>query len=135
MKAIALLSLATGSIVPAAFGQADASRLKGAWELVRYDYGGGTKPPGTTEIKLITDHHFVWVNYDAKGKTLGQGGGRYTFNGSQVVEHLDFADKDEKYLLSGKDQVLVITFNNDTFTSIGALSSGQKIVEVWKRLN
>ena len=58
--------------------------------------GDGRKPPGTTEIKLITDQHFVCINYDAMGKTLAEGGGRYTFNGSEAVEHLDYADKDKK---------------------------------------
>ena len=110
-------------------------KLQGAWELVHYEYGGGgKKPSGSKEIKLMTDRHFAWILYDAKGKTLAEGGGTYTFQGNTLIEHLLFADKEDKFLLNNPDQVLTITFEKDGFTSAGTLTNGQKILEAWRRV-
>lgn len=91
-------------------------------------------PTGAKEIKFITDHRFVWVVYDKKGKTLANAGGTYVFSGQSLVEHLEFADSGD-HGLTGKDQPLTIKFEGDTFISFGVLSNGIKIMEKWKRLD
>lgn len=116
-------------------GSGDEINIVGAWEMVSYDYGpSGALPKGSKEIKLLSAHRFIWVLYNSKsGQTLATGGGTYSLVGDSYTEHLDFSDKRAAALI-GKDQRFTLTVSGDRLETVGQLSTGQKIAEVWKRL-
>ena len=128
-----LLAAAWAQVVT---GSGNENKIVGAWEMVSYDYGSnGTLPKGSKEIKLLSAHRFVWVLYNGKsGQTLATGGGTYSLVGDSYAEHLDFSDKRAAALI-GKEQQFTLTTTGDTLKTVGTLSTGEKIAEVWKRLD
>lgn len=111
---------------------ADANQLKGTWELLTYN--NGHRLEGFTAIKIFTDRHFIWSHYDKSGKVLGVAGGTYTVTGNSLVEHVEYTSQEGSALLM-KDQPLTISVQADILTDQGTLSSGNKIIEKWKRLD
>lgn len=138
MKPMLLIALLLTTLLPAQTtdkDKANSQRLLGAWEMVSADYGQGNRPLTNRERKVFTPKHFMWIRFDKNGNTLGEGGGTYLFSGTAMVEHLEFIDKRENFLVD-KDQSLQITFpSEEIFVSSGVLSSGQHISEVWKRID
>ncbi len=118
-----------------ATGSGNETNIVGTWEMMSYDYGpSGALPKGSREVKLLSAHHFVWVLYNSKnGQTLATGGGTYSLVGDSYTEHLDFSDKRAAALI-GKDQRFILTVTGDLLETVGTLSTGEKISEVWKRL-
>lgn len=126
-----LLSIWTATF---ALGQEADHRLLGTWELVSADYGSSNQVLTSKEVKFISKRHFAWIRYDKDGTTMGEGGGTYTASGRVVVEHLDYIDQRESFL-KGQEQKVAITFHGEqVMISSGTLSSGQRITEVWRRL-
>jgi hypothetical protein len=108
------------------------SPLDGTWELV----SGQQLPKGARDIKIISGRHFIFVAYDAeKGKALYTGGGTYILKGSSYTEHVDFASDEISAGIVGKDQQFTVKVDGDTFTQTGTLSNGNRLSEVWKRIN
>jgi len=107
-----------------------ADKIEGQWELV----SGEDMPPGWKEIKLISSGHFIWVMYDAqKKKTAFTGGGTYKIDGDQCTEHLEFMTVPGGDALIDKDQHLTLKLEGSNLIVTGALSSGEKLNETWKR--
>lgn len=70
----------------------------GTWQLASYKYGTNRQdfadfPSGQRRIKLITQTHFAWVQFDTATK-LSQSiaGGSYSLSGDMYTESIDFAD-------------------------------------------
>ena len=111
---------------------ATRSQLDGPWELV----SGQQLPKGVKDIKIISRGHFIFVAYDTeKGKPLYTGGGTFILNGSSYNEHIDFASDEISAGLVGKNQQFTVSMDDDTFTQTGILSNGNRLSEVWKRMN
>jgi len=104
-----------------------ASPITGTWKLI----SGKTIEKGDTVvtdytknrsfIKIINDTHFAFLEHDLKkGKdssaTFVSGGGRYSFAGSQYVEHLEYCS-DRQW--EGNDFTFKAIIRNDTLIQSG----------------
>jgi len=118
--------------------QANNEKIQGAWDLT---HEGVNLSKDESQIKLITRNHFVWVTYDTKTKKARiMGGGTYTLTGDDYVEHVDFLgpvppEADQAFSnLIGKEQRLKVHVNGTRLELSGGLTDGEKIQEVWTRL-
>jgi hypothetical protein len=131
------LMIATGLQAQEGTKKSSGSHL-GTWELASFKYG--TNQPGFTDfpktehrIKLITETHYTWVEYDdATKKVTGSAGGTYSLDGNTYTESKDFGLNMDPYL--GKKHVYSIRVEGDKFFLSGSLSDGLKIEEVWRRV-
>ena len=97
---------------------------------------------GQQLLKIINDSHFAFIRHDLnKGKDTANkifsaGAGRYTLNGDQYTEHLDFFDMRE---WEGHSFNFTVTISNDTLTQKGIekvanLGIDRLIVEKYARV-
>jgi len=126
------------SIVKRGSGPATNSPL-GTWQLASFKYGTNEQsfaevPASQRRIKLITDTHFTWVEFDATArKAQGVAGGAYSLSGDTYTESIDWVDAGmEPYL--GKKHAFTIRVEGDKFFLSGALADGLKIEENWQRV-
>ena len=110
----------------------------GTWQLVSYKYG--TNQPGFTDfpesqrrIKLITDTHFSWVQFDTSTKKVSAtAGGTYSLEGNTYTESIDFGLGLDTYL--GQKHAFTIRVDGEKLFLSGTLADGLKIDEVWQRV-
>jgi hypothetical protein len=55
--------------------------------------------------------------------------------GNSYTEHVDFMNVKEAEKFVGKDQPFTIKLEGDALTLSGTLSNGEKISEIWKRVD
>lgn len=93
-------------------------------------------------IKIINDSHFAFLRHDLnKGKdsaraVYSSGAGRYTLNGDQYTEHLDFCDARD---WEGHVFNFTVTVSNDTLVQQGiekleSLGIDRVIIEKYVRV-
>jgi hypothetical protein len=114
------------------------SAHQGTWKLVSMKYGDATEftnfPDGQQRLKLITQTHFTWVQYDMSTKKVQSvAGGSYTLEGDIYTETIEFAGEGMTTYLGGK-HAFTITINGDKFFLSGQLSDGLKIEEIWQKV-
>ena len=134
---IATLAVAIGLRAQQAPEKSSGSLL-GTWQLASFKYG--TNQPGFTDaskdqcrIKLITETHYTWVEYDvATKKVNGSAGGTYSLNGNTYTESKDFGLGMDRYL--GQKHAYTIQVDGDKLYLSGSLSDGLKIEENWRRV-
>jgi hypothetical protein len=135
--AIAALVVAVGLRAQQESKKTSGSHL-GTWQLASFKYG--TNQPGFTDvpqnerrIKLITETHFTWVEFDATTKKVsGSAGGAYSLSGNTYAESIDFGLGMDTYI--GQKHVFTIRVEGDKFFLSGSLADGLKIEEVWHRV-
>ena len=126
---LATLLCVMGFSIRTAWGGTE-NKIEGQWELL----SGETLPAGFKEIKLISRGHFIWVAYDTdKRKTAYTGGGTYKIDGDHYTEHVEFMTVDGGEALIGKDQSFTVKWEGNNLVVTGALSTGDKMTETWKR--
>jgi hypothetical protein len=129
-------SCATAEKLAGSSGQVNP--IMGTWQLAMYKYGSSASsfikvPAEAGRIKMITDSHFIWVQYNkATGKITGSAGGTYTLTGNSYTESLDFGLGMDTYI--GKDPVYTVKVEGDNLFLSGNLTEGYKIEEVWERV-
>jgi hypothetical protein len=111
----------------------------GTWQLASFKYGTNqqsfAEPPSSQRrIKLITETHFTWVEFDpSTKKAQGMAGGAYLLSGDTYTESIDWADSGmESYL--GKKHAFTIRVEGDRLFLSGTLADGLKIEEIWQRV-
>ena len=110
----------------------------GTWRLASKKYGADQEfsefPPEQRRIKLITETHFTWVQFDtATKKSQGMAGGAYSLSGNTYTESVDWADSGtDSYL--GKKHVFIIRVEGDKMFLSGSLPDGLKLEEIWERV-
>ena len=69
-------------------------------------------------IKIINETHFSFLQHTLRKDTtdFSAGGGRYTLNGNNYTEHLEYCSAKE---WEGHDFSFTITFNGDTLVQSG----------------
>ena len=108
----------------------------GTWQLASFKYG--TNESGFTDfsqsqrrIKLITETHFTWIEFDATSKKVrSTAGGAYSLSGNTYTESIDFGLGMDTYL--GQKHTFTIRVEGDKFFLSGSLADGLKIEEVWQ---
>ena len=87
-----------------------------------------------TEVKFITDGHFLWVLYDKKSDIKTGAGGTYTFENGVYTETILYTLPDMKRF-EKKRAVYNVTFEDDgTMRIEGKLDRKIPVWEVWKRM-
>jgi hypothetical protein len=111
----------------------------GTWQLASCKYGTNqqsfAEPPSSQRrIKLITETHFTWVEFDTTTKKAqGMAGGAYSLSGDTYTESIDWADSGmESYL--EKKHAFTIRVEGDRLLLSGTLADGLKIEEIWQRV-
>ena len=111
----------------------------GTWQLTSYKYGSEqqtftTFPHTQRRLKLITETHFTWVQFDTTTKkSQSMAGGTYSLSGDTYTESIDFADSGMESYLGGKHS-FTIRVEGDKFYLTGSLADGMRIEEVWQRV-
>lgn len=134
---IAALAIAVGLQAQQESKTSGGSYL-GTWQLASFKYG--TNQPGFTDfperqrrIKLITETHFTWVQFDATTRKVNaSAGGTYSLNGNTYTESIDFGLGMDTF--SGEKHAFTIRVEGDKFFLSGSLADGLKIEEVWERV-
>ena len=109
--------------------------IVGTWEMVSGEING--QPEVGKSVKMISAHHFIFVQYDAKTmKTQAAGSGTYTLNGDSYVEHIEFFDivGQDAPKLVGTDAKFTVKVNGDSLTQEG-MAGNFSIKETYKRLD
>jgi hypothetical protein len=144
MKSKSALFVALGLLCLVALGADNKSEsgvnptsLVGTWELVSVKYNDAkdfTAPtPERKSLKFITPTHFLWVWVNPKKRITNSMGGTYKLEGDSYVETVEFAFEGmEAYV--GKQQKFAARLEGDKWIHSGVLSEGQKIEEIWKRV-
>lgn len=118
--------------------EAPKNPLLGSWELVRFKYGDAPDysdfAKGTRRLKLITDTHWSWVQYDTAGlKEVKSGmGGPYTLKGEDYTETAEFATGEMVRFLD-KTHPFKVRVEGDKWFLSGTLANGLRIEEIWQR--
>jgi hypothetical protein len=108
----------------------------GTWQLESFKYGDHGKwtdaPQTLRRLKLITEKHFVWVEYEvSSGKVQSMAGGTFTYNEGAYTETIDYAGEGMTDYL-GKKQSFTIKVEGGKLHQSGQLSDGLKIEEIWR---
>jgi hypothetical protein len=101
--------------------------IGGTWQLISgtlIEKGDTTFTDYTKDlsmIKILNGSHFAFMSHDLKqGKdstaTFSAGGGRYTLNGNQYTEYLEYCNARE---WEGHTFQFTVTIENDTLTQRG----------------
>ena len=101
--------------------------IEGSWQLISgtlIEKGDTTFTDYTKNlsmIKILNGSHFAFMSHDLKqGKdstaTFSAGGGRYTLNGDQYTEYLEYCNARE---WEGHTFQFTVTIENDTLTQRG----------------
>ncbi len=101
--------------------------IEGSWQLISgtlIEKGDTTFTDYTKNlsmIKILNASHFAFISHDLKqGKdstaTFSAGGGRYTLNGDQYTEQLEYCNARE---WEGHSFQFTVTIENDTLTQRG----------------
>jgi len=117
---------------------AKSGSLLGTWELVSYKYGDrkefSDSPKSRRRIKMIMDTHYLWFDIDTSTEEIRIGaGGPYSLIGDTYTESNDFSGEGMK-AYAGTKHTFTVRVESDKFIQSGALSSGLKIEEVWRRI-
>lgn len=108
-------------------------------ELVKIKYGDAPEfsdfPKEHRRLKLITDTHLSWVEYDTVGKkeVKGGAGGPYTLKGEIYTETIEFATGGMVEFLD-KTHPFKIRMEGDKCFVSGTLANGLKIEDIWQRV-
>ncbi len=119
--------------------EAPKNPLLGTWELVRYKYGDEAEysdfPKERRRLKLITDTHWSWVEYDTVGKkeVKGGAGGPYTLKGEIYTETIEFATGGMVGFLDAVHPFKIRVEGDKCFVS-GTLATGLRIEDIWQRV-
>jgi hypothetical protein len=132
-------SLTTGRSTAGDPKKAEASaenKLVGTWKQVKARFGGQEHkiPEGTTQLKHITQTHFMFVDFDKDGKFIDAFGGPYTLKGEKYEETLEYGVGEVFKMLKGKPQSFECKVEGARWYHNGALSNGLTIEEVWERV-
>lgn len=112
--------------------------LAGLWHITERMQEGKLVPihqTGTRKtIKLLTGTRFQWVAIDPGAKQFsGTGGGTYSFSNGKYTENIEFFSRDSSRVgasLSFTDKI-----ENSKWHHTGLSSKGDKIYEVWSKMN
>src|SRR5262249_23487373 len=136
-----IIAAAVLVIATIVWGQSKTSAEKatnpiiGTWRLVSGEMGGQDSLGNTTQFKMISAKHFMFISFDkTKMKTTGAGAGSYTLNGNTYTEHVDFIDVNGGESLVGTDVAFTVKVEGDTLTQTGELL-GSTLKEVYKRVD
>jgi hypothetical protein len=116
-----------------------STSLVGTWELSSFKYGGmqpnfSTPPAGRRRLKLFTETHFTWVEFDTATKKIKSvAGGTWSLKGDTYTESNDWMDASMASYLASKN-TFTIRMEGDKFHQSGSLANGMKIEEVWQRV-
>lgn len=138
IAAIAVLAVAFGLRAQPEQPRSSGAHL-GTWQLVSFKYGADRQdftdfPQNQRRLKLITDTHFTWVQFDtATKKSQSMAGGAYSLSGDTYTESIDFADAGMASYLGAK-HTFKIRVEGDKFFLSGLLADGLKIEEIWQRV-
>jgi hypothetical protein len=137
MLAMAVFAVAIGLRAQQGAEKSSVSLL-GTWQLASYKYGTNQPdftdfPKGRCRVKLITETHYTWIEYDTATKIVkGSAGGVYSLSGNTYTESKDFGLGMDTYL--GQKHAYTIRVDGDKLYLSGSLSDGLKIEENWRRL-
>lgn len=111
--------------------------ISGTWRLDTYRYGdnGSFIPVGESNphIKLITGNSFMWAIYDPASKKISESaGGRYTLEGDNYTEFIDYGYNMDTYV--GTVGKFKINAGEGMFLMTGYLKDGYKVEEVWRKI-
>ena len=111
---------------------------QGTWKLMSLKYGDAKEfsdfPASQQRLKLITDTHFTWIQYDTTGKQVqSAAGGPYSLVGNVYTETIEFAGQGMTAYLGGK-HAFTIRVDGDKFFLSGQLADGLHIEEIWHRV-
>ncbi|HZY82748.1 MAG TPA: lipocalin family protein [Cyclobacteriaceae bacterium] len=119
--------LALCTFVVAACSTSNQKPIVGTWKLISgtITENGQTTVTDYTQgksfIKIINDTHFAFTLHDLNGdadttKAFASGAGRYTLNGDNYTEHLEYCT-DRQW--EGHDFAFTIKISNDTLIQRG----------------
>jgi hypothetical protein len=138
LLAISTLGLAYGTLRATEQGGKEAAEQRqiGTWKLVSAKDGDqdlDLAKLGTT-LKHVTPTGFVWLSFDPETKVVSRtAGGTYILNGDQYEETPQYGFGSDFNGIREKPQSFSLKIEGDRWHHVGALSSGQKIDEVWER--
>ena len=95
-----------------------AQSLEGTWKLK--ERGGNSVPEGYTQLKLITNNHFVWFIADKDGNIVSGAGGTLAVKGDQFEETILYTLPGMK-AWTGKKAMYKYKFENGLLLITGAL--------------
>lgn len=111
--------------------------LLGTWQLSSFKYGArpdSTLPAGRRRVKLFTETHFTWVEFDTASKKVESvAGGTWTLKGDTYTESTEWVDPSMVAYVGSKN-TFTVRVEGDKFNQSGLLSNGLKIEEVWQRV-
>ena len=85
-------------------------------------------------LKILSDTRFQWAAIDPGAKEFfGTGGGTYQFANGKYSEHIEFFSKDSDRV--GSSLTFDGRLENGEWHHSGFSSKGDKIYEIWSRVN
>ncbi|HMO33513.1 MAG TPA: hypothetical protein PKE63_04230 [Lacibacter sp.] len=108
------------------------SQLEGVW-MLKSTYWDDADPflNPIEEIKIYAYPRFAWAQYNAVTREfVGAGGGTYRFDGTNLVEVIEYFTYE---MALGSEFKVEVRFNDDG--TIQQTSWGGRMVEIWKRAN
>jgi len=106
------------------------NKLLGTWKLV-----SPKLPEGYVQLQHVTPVAFMWATYDGDGEVVAALGGSYTLKGENYEEVPEYGvSGDLLKALKGKTQSFKWKIEGNKWHHTGKLSTGQRIEEVWQRV-
>ena len=112
-----------------------AQSLEGTWKLK--ESSGNPKREGYTQIKLITNNHFVWITANKDGNIVSGAGGSVSIKGNQYEETILYT-LPGMFPWTGKKVTYEYKFENGLLfiKGIMSLDETRKFVnsEIWEKI-
>jgi len=106
--------------------------IKGTWKMI--ESSGHAIPEEYTQLKFITDTHFMWALYDSKGNIISGAGGKYTLNKDEYTENITMVLPGMKPFLN-KKAVYKVVIKGKTMEISGYLNETIENKEVWEKID
>lgn len=117
--------------------QKSNSPLAGTWRITGRERDGemNTMRPGPRKtLKVLSGTLFQWIAFNSEtGEFSGTGGGTYTAQDGKYTEHIEFFSRDSSRV--GMQLSFNFEVKDGKWHHTGQSSSGNKVNEIWKRIN
>lgn len=104
--------------------------IQGTWKLISQN--GKELPEYYTQLKIITDTHYIWTLIDNQGNIINGAGGTYTLDGSMFNEHITMVLPRMKSFYNHTTS-FEISINGDIMIQKGRMRE-TPVVEVWEKI-
>ncbi len=108
--------------------QINKNEIEGTWILIKSNNSNSL-----VNTKIITKNSFIWYGINSQNDIVTGAGGKYTLEGNEYTEHIDFTYNGMKSF-KGKKTIFKIELKDNKLIMKGMFNDNISLIEEWKRV-